>query len=266
MALTKHNAPELNGLLQFLFSSLLLLLLLSLSSQLCDSSSNCLPRRLSPPLFPPVAFLPACSSLQRGEKHSCQIQVGHDTVAHPHQLLRSRHFDANKFVGVQFPAALFPETPSRQLFRLIKQQRCFHAAGWTFSQNCRLRSEWQRSAESSPKMQLYRYFEKLKQKTKNSLSLGNFINSTCKKKKRRKASLILKAAENKKLFCHLAGFSSLLLLTKRLRYKKHRHPDPDVPIQPRVEWMLKKFRHGWKTHASESVQHVEEEGGGRLEE
>lgn len=45
----------------------------------------------SPPLLALLwLFFPLCSSLQWGEKHTCQIRVGHRVDSHPQQLLRSR--------------------------------------------------------------------------------------------------------------------------------------------------------------------------------
>lgn len=122
MALAENNPPALKGAsgrsLTCCFFSLLLvhfsvlsvsLPCVSLSlSQLCMSSpsfpsqSVCRTQSLAGSLFPsplPLAdfFFPLGSSLQRGEKHTCQIQVGNHTISHPHQLLCMKCFDADSF-------------------------------------------------------------------------------------------------------------------------------------------------------------------------
>lgn len=88
----------------------------SLFSPRCESFflSKRLPRTfpgwLSPPLLTPAHFFPLRSPFQRGEKHTYQIQVGRHGISHPHQLLRTEHFYANKFVRivrVLHPVAFF---------------------------------------------------------------------------------------------------------------------------------------------------------------
>ncbi len=116
MALRKHNPPALNGRLAGLWYAIFPLLLsvltefcqflLSVSfSALCVFSvslSQCLLHTswwlaLPLPCSLSLTFFPLCSSLQRREKRTCQIQVGHHTISHPHQLLSTRCLDANKF-------------------------------------------------------------------------------------------------------------------------------------------------------------------------
>lgn len=77
------------------FLSSLRLLAASLSKRLLDT----FPRWLVPPLPCSLllTFFPLRSSLQWAEKHTCQIQVAHCAVSHPHQLLSTRLFDPNKF-------------------------------------------------------------------------------------------------------------------------------------------------------------------------
>lgn len=114
LAQTKHNPPALKERLAALWYAVFPLLLLQYGwvlsvsppclSQLRPSSLSqrflhTFPHWLTLPLpcSLSLTFFPLCSSLQRGEKHTCQIQVGHHTVSHPHQLLSTRCFDANKF-------------------------------------------------------------------------------------------------------------------------------------------------------------------------
>lgn len=125
---TKLDPPAFNGRLasalicSFFFFFLLLLphfshCLSQMSSSLCclvfpHSRLHTFPRwlplpllLLRLPLLPcsySLTFFPLSSSLQRGEKHTCQIQVGHHTVSHPHQLLSTSRFDANKFFSILF--------------------------------------------------------------------------------------------------------------------------------------------------------------------
>lgn len=116
MALTKHDPPALNGCLDgavirsFSFTpsvwqssfSFFSLRPPQLSVSLSQRLLHTFPRWLALPLpcSLSLTFFPLCSSLQRGEKHTCQIQVGHHTVSHPHQLLSTRRFDANKFFSI----------------------------------------------------------------------------------------------------------------------------------------------------------------------
>lgn len=156
VALTKHNAHELNGRLTksvaVFCSCLLRLQLAEVALSLCPalqlffffvSLSNCLPHTFPLWLSTPRSLVdssPVRSSLQWGEKHTCQIQVGHHTFSHPHQLLRTRHFDANKFAG-GCRRAVFTQLPIDAAFFLrhggesnsclvskMKQQRCLDAA------------------------------------------------------------------------------------------------------------------------------------------
>lgn len=117
MALTKRDPPALDGRLArslircFSFtpssvwqSSQFLLPVSSLALCVPLTASHLPSLALSsPPLLPLVDFFPLRSSLQRGEKHTCQIQVGHHTVSHPHQLLSTRRFDANRFFSIVKP-------------------------------------------------------------------------------------------------------------------------------------------------------------------
>lgn len=111
-ALTKHNPPALKGHLVALWYTVFPLLLplpgrfrsVSLPLRLLAVSLTKLhtfPRWLALPLpcsVPLTFFLPPLrSSLQWAEKHTCQIQVAHHTVSHPHQLLSTRCFDPHKF-------------------------------------------------------------------------------------------------------------------------------------------------------------------------
>lgn len=133
MDLTKHDPAALNGRLASSLISVFPLLLLQ-SGRVVSVSSPCvflssarllsvsLSQRL-PHTFPrwlaltlpcslSLTFFPLCSSLQRGEKHSCQIQVGHHTVSHPRQLLSTRRFDANKFFSIVVCYSVAPKQSS----------------------------------------------------------------------------------------------------------------------------------------------------------
>lgn len=217
----------------FLSSVRLLQLSVSLSQRLLHT----FPRWLAP-LPSPVPsrwlFFPLCSSLQRGEKHTCQIQVGHHTVSHPRQLLSTGRFDANKFFSIVVLYRIAPVSLAetrwqmQQLFsvsvHVTEQLRCLVGPVQTFFTEGRITGNGCWSSVVIIKGRSHRSFprqdnlvcltssEKSIKAAKVSLFLQSLSNSTDKESR---VKLLRSSRLHRLTFCLLPSFG-LFPLTKLL--------------------------------------------------